>query len=749
MPPIPTPDSYPGTPGVAIYAGRPTPDPVEPRVLRLYDWQDPELPTLVGSVALDVEIDPLTFQDTRLSAEIGTVAIKQSNDSIVYGMGGDAFEFGATLFRINGALNDDVAGQPVYQVLVACKPYGRWSGWPAFDGYNAATDSTIPKAFKITVETAGGAVLHTFEMRDGLAINYNPAEQQVRSTTKPARPPFNCAMMLPWQSARLKVSSDLNFWFPGVRPESVNLRNNRAKVSSVGAIPLMQGRTQINGALHWYALPEWPLPYDLAYGSTPELNALDPNTGDPYLFAVTEYTGEAASAKSWRMSGWNYEPGSISGHDWYPGPGGPRFDRSYIPTSLALFATNPTGTRPKNSESLRDMAEAWSNAYFNVPTNLVTDVKTLGTIPKSQILGRQWSQGYSGYYGQGSNYVTGGSTRHVNFFAIPNGGDWPAPDKDGLRHFNGVQFDDQHNYSQPGWATLLLNSPMHVYAARLRFSTNTMSWLGAGIANTTDIFGKRQQAWRWLHYAMQWALGTTHEFGYSRGEIEGMLQIELEAIHDQVYVPAFVDLSSDAPFKPLRDLGIFRTSALTNSGDGNVFVQIPTPLWFYIAGPLHMMKQSGMLAAMMAKNTKCQLAIEMIIECLDKWSCDFIVATNGRAEFVDGDSITPYDNRLSTTVPSGQTPVIPSSWAEWAAIYPAIGQESWTKKPDGTMANRTAPMHCRAQWAFIRRDYFADVNPGRANIGAACDIYDALYSGRTDGAWQYRVPSHGILNQQV
>lgn len=28
---------------------------------------------------------------------------------------------------------------------------------------------------------------------------------------------------------------------------------------------------------------------------------------------------------------WGYEPGDLSGHDWFCGPGGPRFDRQSIP----------------------------------------------------------------------------------------------------------------------------------------------------------------------------------------------------------------------------------------------------------------------------------------------------------------------------------------------------------------------------------------------------------------------------------
>lgn len=734
--PLASPNTYTYTPGTPVYGGIPTPNQLAPASLRLYDWTDHENPVLVDSMTFDTDIDDLTFTDSTLAAEIGTVEVKQSTESMIYG----DFEFGATRFRVRPELNDEDPDLPVWQVLVSCSPYARWAGFPAFENYNAATDGTIPDAFKIEVLNGAGTVIHTFELHDGYAIN-DTRTVQTRGLSDPIRPLFNVGMMLPWQSARLKLSADINYWFPGVTEDSMHPTDARALFSTNAAIPLMNGRTQINSSLHWYAMPRWPVGYE----NSAENTALDPNN-DANLFSQSDYTGETVSGRAWRASGWDYEPASISGHDWYPGPGGARFDRAHIPTVYALLATDPDYVRPKNNEAIRDMADAWTKAYFNHAFHYVRNPKTFETIPSAQILARGWSYGYSAYYGSGSSYVSGGSSRHINTHGIPNASGWPSADKDGRRHYNGVQYDDQHNYSEPGWGVLLMNSPMHVYSAKHRFASNTMSWLGSGLTDTLNNFGRRQQAWRWLHYAMQWCIATPHDFGFARSDIETMFQTELEALHDNIYVPAVVNNDTAINMRTVRDLGLWLTDPPEDTG-GFTWYEIPqtSVFWFYICGTLQLMKQSGMWAAMTAKSSKCNLALLFMVECLDKYSLDFIVDTNGRAEFDSTDH--EQNNELSTVVASGNTPVMPTSWADWATLKPAVGSETWTKNAAGDWVERSAPQHCRAQWAFIRRDYFSDVNGARANINEACTAYSGFYTAwrAASQEWAYRIPAHGII----
>lgn len=726
-----------GTPGTTLYAGI---DPLVPAVLRLYNWQDPDTPVLVDSLTFDTDIAPLTFQDSRLSAEIGSVAIKQSTESIVYGTGGDAFEFGATLFRVDGSLNDEVADTPVYQVLVACKPSGRWATYPAEATFGPTTDSTFPPAFKITVETAGGTVLHTYEMRDGLAIN-DPRILPVRSATNALRPYFNCGMMLPWQSARLKLSSDMNVWFPGIDLTYFSENDAKDTFSANGAIPLVDGRNQSNSTLHWFATPRWPM--EIPAVDPPQndtaLNAKDPNADTRIFNNTTYFTGAfgAAKAQISRAIGWDYEPASISAHDWYPGPGGPRFDRSFIPTTLALLASNPSYVRLRNNEPIRDMAEAWSMAYFNHPNHYVTDVKTLGMVPNDQIVGRAWSFSKA-YYGSLSTYVSGGTTRHVALNCIPNQSGNPAPvDKDGRQYWNGWELDKEHNYCLPGWAVMLQNSPMHVVAEKHRFFANTMSWLGSGIDG--GLFGQRDCAWRWLHYISQWICATTHPMGISRAEIEAMFVIDLESHYDRYYEPAMVSMATTPDAISFRNLGCTVGELKINvAGNGLAYRDTPSSLGAYAAGALLLMRRSGLWDVMLAKSTKCNDLLLWTIECFDKFYNDRIIDTNGRAM---------QPSRSSTTVDQAETPRILDSWAEWNTVYPAAGSESLFRGPAGAYDVDRADLSLGCQWPAIRRHYFGDINPTRRNIVEA-DVYvnAKLAEARAANAsFPYRVPSHATI----
>lgn len=744
-------DTYLGTPGEILYVGMSTPvagDADEPTQLRLYDWSNPSSPTLAASMTFDTDLADMVFEDSRLNSEIGAVKVKQSTQSMIL----NGFEFGATRYRIRPELNDVDNTKPVWQVVVAFKPYARWSSYPAYDTYVKATDSTFPTPFKIQILNSAGTVLHTYEMRDGLAINSADLSHSTRTITKPLRPHITVAQQLPWQSARIKYSTYMNYWYAGVTADSRHARDARVHYSTNAAIPLIAERFQINSMLHWYRAPKWPIRFDNVYGGATDTNAMDPNLDSNMNIPATIYTGENETDKVWRAVGWGYEPGSISCHDWYPGPGGSRFDRAFIPSVFALFASTPTGTRATNNDSLREMAEAWSMAYFNHPYYYTTNVKTFAGINDAQILARQWSYG-GAYYGTGFNYVSGGNTRHVATFGIPNADGWPAssPDKDGKRQFNGAQFDDQHGYSAPAWSVLLLNSPMHVNAAKQRFASQTMAWLGDTISSVANFYGRRAQSWRWLHYSTMWIVGTgSHPLGHSRANIEAMFAQELEAIHDNLYVPAIVNNSTNFTMKTLRELGIYHEQN-TASGGGQTWYPILTPLWGYIGGPLMLMKQSGMWAAMRARNSKCSLALDFVVECLDKWSIDWIVGTNGRAEYSDEEDNT-NDNALSTKASSIGGVTMPTSWANWATLHPPVGSESWIRASNGALKERYAAQHLHAQWAFIRRDYFADHNPGRANINEACTLYTNFYAeyraSSGTSSWNYRIPAHGIILPQ-
>jgi hypothetical protein len=151
-----------------------------------------------------------------------------------------------------------------------------------------------------------------------------------------------------------------------------------------------------------------------------------------------------------------------------------------------------------------------------------------------------------------------------------------------------------------------------------------------------------------------------------------------------------------------------------------------------------------------------------MLECLDKFAIDFILDTDGRIEGYYNFPGEVGDHYFPITKPvaSGQPQVVPANWAEWnATVAPKVGQETWVRDESGTLFQsyeRSATMHFRAQWAFMRRDCFPEIPYPR--LDAACAKYQAYYDERKNYAlsyqtpntqtqhdWHYRIPSSGII----
>lgn len=725
-------------------------DANSPATVTLEDWSNPASPVTVGSITFNNRKLNWVFDDLEVASEMGDVRITQCTQSLIFGDTGEQFEFGATLFSINGSVNSENSNT-IHQVLIACKPYGRWASYPAADTFNMATDITFPKPFKMILKKGDGSVLHTWEMRDGLPIN-SPQLVAGRSDTNALRPLWNCAEMLEWESYDPKISTKATKWLPGFTADSIRPSQAKFGTSSNGAIPLISGRGQVNSYNQWFALPQWATPSDQVYGSTTENNALDPNS-DPYLFNVpTYFSGGGGTAKGARATGWDYEPGSISGHDWYTGPGGPRFDRAVVPTPLALFMSDPTGSRLHNNETYKMMCKSWGRAYFNHSHHYITDVKTLASIPDQEAIDGLWSFA-DAYYGTSNRTAA----KSISLQAIGNGNDIIPVDKNGNPFWNGWALDDLHSYAQPGWWALIFNSPMHAYSAKLRFNSQWMSALQASHKDTptTGFFMVRAQAWRWLHLVMMWKLSSNHDFGISRAQIEDRFQTEIETMHDTVYLPAYGPSPvSNQYFDGIRNLGIPVSDNADVGGDFNdgnppvthTAVALSNGLTYYMSNVLALMKQTGCWNIMRSKSAKCQTALTFLIQCLDKYSLDFILDTDGRKE-----GYVFIKNR-----PIGTPISVPSSWAAWATDNPKVGVEDWIHSSDGSFAEYDVAQHLRAQYAFMRRDFFPEITNPR--LAAACTKYQNFYDtwaarvaaetvpfNKTLKDWPTRYPSLGIL----
>lgn len=705
----------PGPTPVAV-----APGPEAPAAVEIWDWTNPASPALAGTIAFNEQAPNLTFEDQRIQAETGAVLLHRSTQSVIW----DGFEWGALRFAMGPEANETNPVQNVYQVLVHLKPHNRWSGWPAFQGHNTATDSTIPRAFRALLKNGGGATIHTWETSDGKPLNAQTDPQ--RSLAKRFEPYFNCAQQLFWQSARIKLPASLNTWHPGIRPVFGSIaRDGRQGASVNGQIPLRAGRFEIKSSSHFWAAPK----FGLAEGQT----GLSSNASDPHLFS-NNYSGDGGFS-SWLQIGWGYEPGHSGLHCVLFGPGGGRIDRSFVPTPYALLATDKNYLRPKDSVPIRELAEAWAASEFNECYHYVRNVRTGEGVPKAEVLETTggWSYAYSTYYGQNASYVPGGAARNINMFS-PTNDAWTSFDKDGRRHFNGYGLDFLHNYNSPADAVMLLRSPAHAAAAKQRFDASVMCQLGSHIASAVQYFGTRQQAWAWMHYVNTWIVGSTHYLTYSRAQIEAYFQYDLERVHDQVYARAVTANDPAIYFQCLRNLGYpMNNDPSPGPGGGAYPFSENTTLWAYIAGPIMRMRVSGLWDVMRAKSPKCATAMDWMLQCLIKFTCTSVVATNGR--FMDApDRYDTFSHAglLTARIPA---PFIPASWAAAAALRPPVGAETMVRTEAGALRERSGTMHLFAQMAYVLRDHFPELLSANPDIEAACDLWDGWYTEwRTNGA---------------
>jgi hypothetical protein len=695
-----------------------------PGAIELEDWRT-GTPVVVGKVALDNNLPVLTFQDIDLSTEMGAVAVTGVKRSIIWA----GFEFGAIAFRAPGL---EQSGADLHQVLVGAKPSGRWSSYPFADSFDPSSDVTIPPAFKVNIYGQSGRLLSTLQMRDGKPINDPALSQDRKDPSKALRPFFNCGMLLPWSSGLSRASTKVNKLFPGFAP----FPESRGKMhySTNGAIPLLStgadGRQQLNGVNNWHAMPKWPLASAVTTDSTL----------DPFGYDVSRiWTGEGPSARSAWITGWGYEPGSISGHDWFTGPGGVRFDRAVVPAPMAYFTTNPNYRRPKDNAPIRELVESWGMAYFNHSGHYLTDVKDFSTILGSES-DRNTASQMGAYYGNGRTFAP--LNKSIDMRAITNGaynlegnngGTSPTYylDKNGNRFWNGWVVDDNHLHQTPYWHTILMNSPMHLVASRAAFNQAHLARLGTRDItmrptsnwNPGSSYGSvnsRVQAYRWMHYTLMWKTATDHPLGISRAAVEKAFIDDLRKWHDNILQPTLAE-SRNPYHVAFKQLGV-PVQAIEDPSTGKWFLKTDaTPLQYYHATLFVTLKSLGLWDTL-RQDSKAKAALDFVIESMSKYSIDFITATEGRAENSDGPTTIagPFNRFEDITAAS-----VPTSWADWSAKNPKLGQENWIQDSAGKLIERYSGQHLRAQWAFVMRDWYPEIGGSRASNGA--NKYQSFY----------------------
>lgn len=648
-----------------------------PTVYEMWDWANPASPVKTGAITLDTRAEDFLYEDLEMALENGDTAVYQSTQSLTLG----EFEFGFTLLA-SSPTNTEAGNVPLYQVLGAIRSIKpSWSSYPASDTYDFVNDNVFLPPLKIVAKNSAGAVIHTFELQDGKAINdptVTSAKQSWGQGLLPFRPKMNCYQMLPWQNTRPRASSKLNKFYPGLATEYRRPSMGKTHFSVNGCEPIFtDGYNQngtVNGWANIYTVKQWP---------EKRLYKIAPAISDPYL-SYYDLNHDTQQGTPW-CEGWGYEPGSKSTHNWYTGPGGVRFDRAFIPSQLALWATDPNGKRLQDETPWRDMVDGFLLASFNHSNHLVRDVKKMTFTPYSDFKEEPWT-GKNEYYSSGTE-VAGPKVLRGN-----------SDQRDGTaaRHFDangnmpfcGWGRDSQHNYANAGWGALLLNSPMHAIGSRWDYLYSIMQNEKPDQFNS-GAYMYRNQAWEWLHLTIAWKLASRHVLGVSRADIEDRFVRKLEAIYRSVYVPAFIENSQSDYHKGIRNIGNpcqpAQYSPLADQG-----------AWgYFLTGVLMLMRQCGLWKALMNKGGNVKTALLMQIRNMDRYCFDGLLDTT---------AIEWHGHGYWTGVPS--------SLAAWAAEADHNDGSDLFHNPDGSIAgDRQFGHHLLIQYVYMRPIFFPELDP--------------------------------------
>lgn len=736
--------------GVAVTPIDPPPTPTDPSDAQFsitkVDWTS-GVAGAEQTIYFDEDGGDIVWEDAERAADTGAIPYRRSTQTFIHGTGGDALEIGFHLFQLPAKCNDET-NAPVYQVMGVMKPYNRWAQYPFMATYNATTDSTFLKPCKYIVKKAGVPVGVLEMYRDGLPIN-DPSLGQTRNFTTVFRPLVHTKMALYWCSHRLKLADKARKYHNGMVKESAIRPKLVHAFDSANAVMPCFGtlRNQYNGYNHLMYMPPWPYSTDMD-GQYP---ATDPNA--PPQFPYYDPSGNRTNGafRGFAATGIMYEPGSPSGHDWYPSPGGVRFDRYFVPSQLTMYVTDPTGVRAQGNIPYRVICDEYGKAYFNHGHHDVTNVRLLETLSFDDVASGKYAYTYGYYTPQGPVLVPGGTATHIDTKTIMNGAEWGPTDKDGRHHYHGWNVDNQHAYCSPGWYALMFNSVTHMVSAKMRFNATMMSSAGWGSPTATAAGDdgytlKRQHAWRVLHLATMWKLATPHPLGVSRTKIVPRWVEELEFFHDTIVVPTTDPTHpqyNDIYFACLRNLGVPGTRVV--SGNTHFIEATTDSKLLYNAGVLGFMKTTGSYDYMRAQSVKCQKSIDLIRDSIAKYTVTKMLATKGRAEGLTAS--------LTAPVPLATSLVAPADWYAWASVFaPVDGAKDLITNADGSPLppyERSGYQHLWVQAIFQFQTHFPEFNfPG---VAEACSItqemenrWNARVAAGTHGDFNYRHPAAGI-----
>lgn len=152
---------------------------------------------------------------------------------------------------------------------------------------------------------------------------------------------------------------------------------------------------------------------------------------------------------------------------------------------------------------------------------------------------------------------------------------------------------------------------------------------------------------------------------------------------------------------------------------------------FYMAHALQFMRQIGLFKVMRQKSQACEEALMYMIKCLDKFSIDWVLDTDGVPQYY-------YPIATLAATDSNAYSETCRSWALHAQSYSQKeGLEDFITNLDGSIGDvRDLNEHNRAQWVIMRDLYFPEIPVERGGTA----LTDAVakfrgYYAKKDAHW--------------
>lgn len=735
-----------------------------PHTVELWDWANPASPVLADSVVIDKRWVNWEFEHRLMAESNGDTRVDTSSRTL---------KLGSFQFPVMRTVQYHDGVEPLYQTMLGIMAYNTtWANTPSYPmmvNYGVKTDETHPPPFKVVVKNAAGQVLNDWkgrsaiEMHDGLPVNSPDLHQRFDlDQTKPLRPHACIGQTLIHESRRPRDNPNRNR-FP-VRVSEDTLMPSLAKArGTCNPSEPMDGPTYQQDSLgHMHFMPQWPLSKnDRAWAA--QARADDPHMWDPATISPLNYP--------FQWWGWDDEPASRSGRSVYDQRGGPRFERSCLPSIYMWYATKPDGVRMAGNVPLRDMAHAWRRAQHNmgarylenspdwIPawTNADAEVGNLGLLNTA-------------YYGNGP-IVNPTKVLNVPIAGAQANYDDGQRGPTGRLVSNGRAWDPLHFYNHSAVDALMFNDPVNAIMSRHDYRMIWACSIGGRGPNGGADFLVRTHAWRILAYTMAWLMGSKHPMGIQQASIEARMKLEWEGDTWAIYKRAILDNEQSFEMKTLRGFGQRGNvydygNKDPNNGPITIAQGVKSAsgtLGMYMGHALLLMKYSGLWDVMVAKSERCATVGKFLIDCLDKQCIDYFAAGADYAypdwTYAENGGYLYFLNRIPREITLDD---LPANYEEWVKIAPppAPGPDgstqTWTRWPDGSLKGQEAGQNLISQWVMAREWAFPEY-PNPKTAAAVARLREALAWEKTKVATipsllerankhgVYRVPSHGEI----